>query len=121
MGILLQFLYLGPIGVAVILFAISAIYFYAYQDQPMARRALKSSHGVLLLLQMTPIIARDFVTVAYGDWLNYVYYGSLLFGFMAVAYSLRHGARPWYFHSLHILTLLYGALANIYGSQALPR
>ena len=116
-----QFLYVGPIGVALVLFAISAIYFYADQDQPMARRVLKSSHGVLLLFQMTPIVARDFVTVAYGDWLSYVYYGSLLLGLMAVVYSLRHYARPWYFHLLHVLTFLYGALANIYGLQAMPR
>jgi len=56
---------------------------------------------------------------AYGAWLGYFYYGSLIFGLIAAAFSLRHCARPWYFHSLHVLTLLYGALANIYGWQAM--
>ena len=114
-----QVLHVGPIGVAVILLAISAIYFCAGRDQPMARRFLKSSHGVLLLFQMTPIIARDFLSGVHGDWVTDIYYGSLVFGLIAAAYSVRHFARPWYFHSLHVFTVLYGALANIYGWQAI--
>ena len=117
---LIQFLYVGPVGVALILFAISALYFYAGRDLPATKRILTSSHGVVLLFQMAPVAARDFVTVAYGDGLSFVLYGALVLGFIAVAYCHRHSGRRWYFHSVHVLTLLYASLANIYGWQALP-
>lgn len=121
MDALVQFLHVSPLLVAVILIVISALYFRAGRNLSAQERVLKSAHGVLLSAQLAPVLARDLLTPAYGGWLVFVFYGALFVGLAAVVYSLRGLARPWYFHVLHVVTIFYAALANVYGYQALPR
>ena len=119
MDTLVQLLHVGPLAVTLILLAVSVLYFRAYQDQPRLRRILLSSHGVILLSQMTPVVVRDFAPAVHGAWLGYVLWGSLILGLVAIAYSMSAPGRRRVFHSLHIVTILYAALANVYGYQAI--
>ena len=118
MDVLIEVLHVGPLGVTLILLATSALYFHAGRDQPTLNRYLTSSHGVILLFQMTPVMARDVVPAIHGDWLSYMLWGPLILGFIAITYSLQHSGRRWIFHSVHVVTVLYAALANVYGYQA---
>ena len=118
MSELIELLHIGPLGVAAVLFGVSALYFRATREQPASRRILLSSHGVILAMQMTPVLARDIVPVVSGDWLGYALWGSLFLGIVVVANSLRAPGYRWRLHSAHIVTLFYGALANVYGYQA---
>ena len=116
---LLELLHFGPLGVALILVAISALYFRAGRDQPITRRVLASSHGAILLLQMTPVVARDVIPNAQGDWLDLMLWVPLMLGLLAIAYSLFRSGRRRGFHTVHIVTVMYAALANVYGYQAM--
>ncbi len=116
---MLQILYVGPFGVGLILIAISAIYFAAGTHQPNVKRILKSSHGILFFCTLYPVIARQFSVFVYAGWLSYPFWVFLILAIAATAYSLYGYARHWSLHFLHILTLLYGALATLYGMHAL--
>ena len=119
MGVL-QILYVGPLGVGLILFAISSVYFLSGRDQPTTKRVLKSSHGIVFFCTMYPIVARYFSVFAYVEWLIYPFWVFVVLGVAATAYSLYNYSRGWSLHFLHVFTLLYGALAALYGMNALP-
>ena len=119
MKMLIDLLHVGPLGVALILFAVSGLYFRAGRDEPVLRRVLASSHGVILLFQMAPVTARDVLPSIQGAWLGSMLWWPLLLGLVAVAYSLLYSGRRWAFHSVHVVTLIYAGLANVYGYQAL--
>ncbi len=116
---MLELLHFGPLGVALILVSISVLYFYAGREQPTTSRVLASSHGVILLLQMAPVMARDVIPGAQGDWLIFMLWIPLILGLFAIIYSLHHSGRRWFFHFVHVVTVLYAALANVYGYQAM--
>lgn len=117
---ILQILYVGPLGVGLSLFAISAVYFVAGQHQPTVKRVLKSSHGIVFFCTMYPIIARYFSAFDYAKWLSYPFWLFVVLGVIATAYSLYGYTRRWYLHFLHVFTFLYGSLATLYGIHALP-
>jgi hypothetical protein len=116
----LQFLYVGPLGVGLALFAISVVYFVAGRHQPTAKRVLKSSHGIVFFCTMYPIVARDFSVFSYAGWLSYPFWIFVVLGILSTAYSLYGYTRRWPLHFLHLFTLLYGSLATLYGMHALP-
>jgi hypothetical protein len=118
---LIQILYLDPPGVGLILCAVSAVYFLVGQHQPTGKRIMKSSHGVVFMCaMMLPFVARSLSLSSYAEWLGYTFAIFVLLGFAATVYSLYDYARHWYLHLLHVFTVLYGALAVIYGMNALP-
>lgn len=120
MNAILQNLYVGPLGVGLILSAISFVYFVIGRHQSMVNRVLKSSHGILFFCTMFPIVARHYSFFTYAEWLSYLFWVFVLLGVAATAYSLYGYTRRWYFNFLHVLTLLYGALATLYGMNGLP-
>ncbi len=117
---LLQILYVDPLDVGFILFAISAAYFVAGRYQPTAKRMLKSSHGILFSCAMYPVVANHLSVFADVGWLSYLFWVFVVLGIMATAYSLYGYTRHWQLHFSHLFTLLYGALATLYGMNALP-
>ncbi len=116
----LQILYVGPLGVGLILFAVSAVYFVAGRHQPTTKRVLKSAHGIVFFCTMYPVVARHFSVFVYAKWLGYPFWALVVLGVAATAYSLFGYTRRWHLHFLHVFTLLYGALATLYGMSALP-
>ena len=121
METLIQILYLDPLGVGLILCAVSAIYVYVGQHQPTRKRIMKSIHGVVFVCaMMLPFVARTLSSSFYADWLGFTFAIFVILGFAATVYSLYDYARHWYLHVLHVFTVLYGALAVLYGMNALP-
>ena len=118
MGVL-QILYVGPLGVGLILFAISSVYFLSGRDQPTTKRVLKSSHGIVFFCTMYPIVARYFSVFSHAGWLSYFFWVFVVLAVTATAYSLYDYTRHWPLHFLHLFTLLYGSLATLYGMYAL--
>ena len=117
---LIQILYLDPLGVALILCAVSAVYFLVGRHQPTGKRFMKSSHGVVFICaMMLPFVARSLSLSSYTEWLGYTFAIFVLLGFAAIIHSLYDYARHWYIHLLHVFTVLYGALAVVYGMTAL--
>ena len=118
---LIQILYFGPLGVGLILGAVSAVYFLVGRHQPTGKRIMKSSHGVVFICaMMLPFVTRSLSVSSYADWLGYIFAIFVLLGFAAIVYSLYDYARHWHLHLLHVFTVLYGALAVVYGMNALP-
>lgn len=120
MTTVLQILYVGPIGVGLILFAISAAYFAAGRHQPTLKRVIKSSHGIVFFCTMYPIAARYFSVFSHAEWLRYPFWVLVVLGITATAYSLYGYTKRRPLHFLHLFTLLYGSLATLYGMHALP-
>ena len=119
MTTVLQILYVGPLGVGLILLSVSAIYFVVGRHQPAAKRILKSSHGIVFFCTMYPTVARHFTVFADAEWLSYPFWIFVILGVTAMAYSLFDYTRHWSLHFLHVFTLLYGALATLYGMHVL--
>lgn len=115
----LQILYLEPLGAGLILLAISAAYFVAGSHQPTGRRVLKSSHGLLFLCAMYPVVATRFTASTHTGWLGYPFWVFVWLGIAATAYSFKGYARNGAIHLLHVFTILYGALAMLYGMNCL--
>lgn len=116
----LQAMYLGPVGLVLVLTTISVVYVLAGRHQSITKRILKSSHGIVFLCAMYwPIAARHFSIFCYAEWPGYAFVAFVVLGIMATAYSLYGYTRYWHLHFLHIFTFLYGSLATLYGMHAL--
>ena len=117
----IQIIYLGPLGVGLILCAVSAVYFLVGRHQPTRKRIMKSSHGVVFISAMIfPFVARSLSLSSHPEWLGFIFAMLVVSGFVATVYSLYDYTRLWILHSVHVFTVLYGALAVIYGMNALP-
>jgi len=119
MGTGLQILYMEPLGVGIILVAISVVYFVAGHRQPVAKRIVKSSHAILFLCAMYPVVLDKFSLLTGWGWFGYPFWVFLVLGIASTVYSLGGYARHWSLHIVHVFTMLYGALAALFGMSAL--
>ena len=117
---MLQILYKGPLGVAHILLAISIVYFMAGRQQPLRKRLLKSCHGIIFICVMFPVAARYLSAFDNAAWLSYPFWVLVVLGAVMAANSLFDYSRSWSLPFLHVFTILYGALAVMYGMSTLP-
>lgn len=88
----LQILYIEPLGVGLILFTISALYFAAGRHQPTTKRVLKSSHGILFFCTMYPVVAHYFSVFSNAGWLSYPFW--VFVGLVSQRRLIRYMAIP---------------------------
>ena len=117
---MLQALYLGPLGVAQILLAISVIYFMVGRPHPLRKRLLKSCHGIIFICVMFPVAARYLSVFGNVAWLSYPFWLLVVLGAVMAANSLFDYSRSRSLPFLHVFTIIYGALAVLYGMSTLP-
>ena len=117
---MLQPLYLGPLGVTQILLAISIVYFVAGRPHPWWKRLLKSCHGIIFVCVMFPVAARYLSVFDKAAWLSYPFWVLVVLGAIIAANSLFDYSRSRLLPFLHVITILYGALAVMYGMSTLP-
>lgn len=116
-----QILYLGPLGVGVILFCISVLYFLEGHHLSFFERVLKSAHGIFFLFLMYPLVLHDSTSFTGAVWFGYLYWAFLLIGLATTVYSLAgRYVKHWALHFLHLFTIIYGSLSALYGMNALP-
>ena len=114
-----QALTLGPFGVAAVLLAISLIVFHTDRSASIAQRLLCSTHGAAFAAQLIVIPARAWLPSLDTGALALVMYVALTGGLLSTAASLYDSKLPRRWRLIHVATIGYGALANIYAYQAL--
>ena len=116
-----QMLYLGPLGVGLILFVISMLYFLEGRHLSFFERVLKSIHGIFFLCLMYPLVLNNVTAFRDAAWYGYLYWVFLLLGLATTVYSLAgRYIKHWVLHFLHLFTIIYGSLAALYGMNTLP-
>ena len=118
---LFQTLYLDPLLVGLILFGISVLYFLEGRHLSFRERILKSTHGIFFLCLMYPVASTKFPAFIDSEWYGYPYWAFLLLGLATMVYSFAgRYVKHWALHFLHLITMLYGSLAALYGMNTLP-
>jgi hypothetical protein len=117
---MLQILYIGPLGVAHVLLTTSVVYFIAGRQQPLRKRLLKSCHGIIFICVMFPVAVKYLSIFDSAAWLSYPFWVLPVLGAAAAANSLLDYSRSRSLPFLHVFTIIYGALAVLYGMSTLP-
>ena len=118
---ILQILYLDPLGVSLVLFGISVLYFLEGRHLSFFERVFKSAHGIFFLCLMYPLVLHTSTAFTDAAWFGYLYWAFLLLGLSTTVYSLAgRYVKHWAIHFLHLFTIIYGSLAALYGLNALP-
>ena len=79
-------LYIGPLGVGLILFVISMLYFLEGRHLSFFERVLKSIHGIFFLCLMYPLVLNNVTAFRDAAWYGYLYWVFLLLGLATTVY-----------------------------------
>jgi hypothetical protein len=115
--------WLGPLdrGLWVVLgvpTVISLLYLFLTREKPASLRALKSAHGVLVVLAWFYALAIDAYSDPPASWLIYPFYVLVGASFASMVYSMRGTTKIWYVHFVHIFTASYALIVLYRGSFA---